>query len=57
MQRPEHITTRQALANRTIYLKYDSFSRNGLIEHLTSEYGGRFTLAQAEYAADMVGLK
>ncbi|MCH4013898.1 MAG: Ltp family lipoprotein [Solobacterium sp.] len=39
------------------YLKYDSFSRNSLIEQLTSEYGDRFTQAQTEYAADMVGLK
>lgn len=33
------------------------FSRKSLIQQLTSEYGNQFTEAQAEYAADQVGLK
>jgi hypothetical protein len=32
------------------------FSRQGLIDQLTSQYGGQFTLAQATYAANQVGL-
>jgi len=32
------------------------FSRQSLIEQMTSAYGSRFTQAQAEYAADKIGL-
>lgn len=32
------------------------FSRSGLIEQMTSAYGNKFTEAQAEYAANAVGL-
>jgi hypothetical protein len=32
------------------------FSRDGLIEQLTSSYGEQFTQAQATYAANQVGL-
>jgi 3-oxoacyl-ACP reductase-like protein len=32
------------------------FSRSGLIDQLHSPYGGKFTLAQATYAANHVGL-
>jgi Host cell surface-exposed lipoprotein len=32
------------------------FSRSGLIDQLDSPYGGKFTLAQATYAANQVGL-
>jgi Host cell surface-exposed lipoprotein len=32
------------------------FSREGLIQQLTSPYGNQFTHAQAEYAASKVGL-
>jgi 3-oxoacyl-ACP reductase-like protein len=32
------------------------FSRSGLIDQLDSPYGGKFTLAQATYAANHVGL-
>jgi hypothetical protein len=32
------------------------FSRSGLIDQLTSPYGGKFTLAQATYAVNQVGL-
>ncbi|MFC4242985.1 Ltp family lipoprotein [Gryllotalpicola reticulitermitis] len=33
------------------------FSRSSLIQQLTSAYGNKFAEAQAEYAADQVGLK
>jgi hypothetical protein len=32
------------------------FSRSGLINQLTSPYGEKFTLAQATYAVNQVGL-
>ncbi len=32
------------------------FSRQGLIDQMTSAYGNKFTQAQAEYAANAVGL-
>jgi hypothetical protein len=32
------------------------FSRAGLIDQLDSPYGGKFTYAQAVYAANQVGL-
>ena len=32
------------------------FSRQGLIQQMTSAYGNKFTEAQAEYAANAVGL-
>ena len=32
------------------------FSRQGLIDQLSSSAGGGFSLAQATYAADQVGL-
>ena len=32
------------------------FSRQGLIQQMTSDYGSKFTEAQAEYAANAVGL-
>jgi 3-oxoacyl-ACP reductase-like protein len=32
------------------------FSRSGLIDQLSSPYGGKFTLAQATYAVNQVGL-
>ena len=34
----------------------EGFSRQGLIQQLTSSYGNQFTQAQAEYAANAVGL-
>jgi hypothetical protein len=34
----------------------EGFSRSSLIQQLTSDYGSGFTEAQAEYAADKVGL-
>ena len=38
------------------YLEFSSFSRQGLIDQLTSQYGSQFTRAEAEYAVDSVGL-
>ena len=32
------------------------FSRQGLIDQLTSPYGGQFTYAQAVYGVDQAGL-
>jgi hypothetical protein len=34
----------------------EGFSYEGLVQQLDSQYGGQFTLAQAEYAAKAVGL-
>ena len=36
------------------YLKYSSFSREGLYDQLTSEYGEQFTPEQANYALEQV---
>ncbi|WP_408606168.1 Ltp family lipoprotein [Acetitomaculum ruminis] len=33
-----------------------AFSRQGLIEQLTSPYGSQFTQEQAEYAVNQLGL-
>jgi hypothetical protein len=38
------------------YLEFTSFSRQGLLDQLTSEYGGQFTRAQAEYGVGTTGL-
>lgn len=46
----------QAVKSAESYLEFTSFSRQGLINQLTSEYGEQFTREQAEYAADQVGL-
>lgn len=45
----------QAVKAAQEYLELTSFSREGLIDQLTSEYGSQFTREQAEYAADKVG--
>ena len=47
----------QAVRSAEEYLEYSSFSRQGLIDQLSSEYGSQYTVAQATYAADQVGLK
>ncbi len=47
----------QAVKSAKNYLSFTSFSRQGLIEQLSSEYGDQFTLEEATYAADQVGLK
>lgn len=47
----------QAVRSGQSYLEYSSFSRKGLIDQLSSPYGGKFTVAQATYAADQLGLR
>ena len=47
----------QAVKSAKNYLSFSSFSRQGLIEQLTSEYGEQFTLEEATYAVDQIGLK
>jgi Host cell surface-exposed lipoprotein len=37
-------------------MQLGGFSRASLIDQLDSPYGGKFTLAQATYAANQVGL-
>ena len=46
----------QAVLSAKSYLDMGGFSRSGLIEQLTSQYGEQFTLAQATYAVNQVGL-
>ena len=46
----------QAVKAAKEYLKTSSFSCQGLTEQLSSEAGSKFTPAQAEYAANNVGL-
>jgi hypothetical protein len=46
----------QAVESAKGYMQMGGFSRAGLIAQLTSSYGEGFTLAQATYAADQVGL-
>jgi hypothetical protein len=38
------------------YLQTQSFSCQGLVEQLSSSFGDKFTLSQARYAAQRVGL-
>jgi hypothetical protein len=38
------------------YLSTQHFSRNGLIEQLSSPYGSKFTRTQAIYAVNKLGL-
>lgn len=45
----------QAIKCAESYLKYMSFSREGLYNQLTSEYGEQFTAEQAEYALSVLG--
>ena len=44
----------QAVLEAESYLEYMSFSRNELIDQLTSDYGSGFTYDQAVYAVDQV---
>ena len=46
----------QAVRSAESYLDMMSFSRQGLIDQLSSQYGEQFTVEQATYAADQVGL-
>ena len=47
------VCTSQAGKSAASYLKYDSFSRQGLIDQLLFE---KYTQAQAEYGATKAGL-
>jgi UTP:GlnB (protein PII) uridylyltransferase len=38
------------------YLEFTTFSRQGLLDQLTSEYGEQFTPEQAEYGVNQTGL-
>ena len=46
----------QAAKSAANYLAYSSFSRQGLIDQLSSEYGEKFTPEQAEYGVTKAGL-
>lgn len=46
----------EAVQSAESYVDLMGFSRQGLIDQLTSEYGDKYTLSQAEHAADAVGL-
>ncbi|HCU79038.1 MAG TPA: hypothetical protein DGU37_11170, partial [Microbacterium sp.] len=45
----------EAAESAQSYLDFTSFSRQGLYDQLTSEYGEQFTPEQAEYALTAVG--
>ncbi|QNL30207.1 lipoprotein [Gordonia phage Mariokart] len=46
----------EAVEKARSYQEMSPMSRSGLIDQLTSEYGEQFTLDQATYAADQLGL-
>jgi hypothetical protein len=46
----------EAVESAESYLEFAAFSRQGLIDQLTSEFGEQFTVEQATYAATQVGL-
>jgi len=46
----------QAVKSAKSYLDFKGFSRDGLFDQLTSEYGEKFTADQANYALSAVGL-
>jgi hypothetical protein len=46
----------QAVKSAKEYLDSQSFSCNGLIDQLSSEYGSKFTDSQAKYGATQAGL-
>lgn len=46
----------QAVKSAKEYLDSQSFSCNGLIDQLSSEYGSKFTQSQATYGATQAGL-
>ena len=50
------LSHQNALRSAEQYLETSAFSEAGLIEQLSSEAGSKFTAAQAEYAANKVGL-
>lgn len=46
----------EAAQSAQSYLEMTGFSRQGLIDQLTSQYGDKYTPEQAEYAVNSVGL-
>jgi hypothetical protein len=48
----ETLSQQQAVASAQDYLDYSAFSRQGLIDQLSSEYGDSFPVKDAEYAVD-----
>jgi hypothetical protein len=46
----------EAVRSAKDYLSMTHFSRAGLIQQLSSKYGSGYTVAQATYAANHVGL-
>ena len=46
----------QAVRSGKEYLDFSAFSRQGLIDQLSSEYGEQFTLEEATYAVNTIGL-
>ena len=46
----------EAAESAKSYLDFKAFSRNGLLDQLTSEYGEQFTPEQAEYGVSQTGL-
>jgi Host cell surface-exposed lipoprotein len=53
-QRAERRANERALASAESYLEFSGFSKQGLYEQLSSEYGEGFTPEQAQYAVDHV---
>lgn len=47
----------EAFESAVEYLEIDDFTRERMIYQLTSEFGGRFTEEQAEYAVDRLNLQ
>ena len=50
------VEQRNAIHSAKEYLSMQGFSRQGLIDQLSSKYGDKYTVAQATYAANHVGL-
>ncbi|WP_254630213.1 Ltp family lipoprotein [Cellulomonas sp. GbtcB1] len=46
----------EAAESAASYLEYSAFSRQGLLDQLTSQYGEQFTPEQAEYGVSTTGL-
>jgi hypothetical protein len=50
------VAQENAIESAKSYLDFSGFSRAGLIQQLSSKAGDQFTVAQATYAANHVGL-
>ena len=55
-QRGARTGSEQAVKAAKDYLDYSSFSRQGLIDQLSSPYGYQFTVEEATYAVNKIGL-